>query len=186
MRALTGVTTMDATLRYEVEDLYAAYVECLDSGELERWPEFFTDACLYKIIPLENFERGLPLALMLCESKGMLQDRVEALRRISVYAPRVLRHLVSGIRIRPAPPPSPEALRPSPSEDGKETGESAGVISVQASYAVFQTLVDEPTQVFNVGRYVDRVVREDGKLKFKEKLCVFDSVLVPGSLIYPL
>ena len=172
-----------SSLRDELEDLYAAYVDCLDNGELERWPEFFTDACLYKIIPRDNFERGLPLALMLCESKGMLQDRVEALRRTSVYAPRSLRHLVSSIRITPASPP---ALRPSIPQEGVGTRGLEGVIPVRANYAVFQTLVDEPTQVFNVGRYLDQLVREDGQLKFKEKLCVFDSVLVPGSLIYPL
>lgn len=152
-------------LRFEVDELYAEYVECLDDGELERWPEFFTDECVYKIIPRENFERGLPLALMLCESKGMCQDRVEALRRASVYAPRALRHLVSNIRIK---------------------AQEADGIRAQANYAVLQTLNDEPTQVFNVGKYLDRLVREAGRLKFKEKLCVFDSVVVPGSLVYPI
>ena len=151
--------------RFEVEDLYADYVECLDDGELERWPEFFTDPCLYKIVPRENFERGLPLALMLCESKGMLEDRVAALRRTSVYAPRAFRHLLSNIRIK---------------------GEYNGVLLVQANYAVLQTRLDEETQVFNAGKYVDKLVRENGRLKFQERLCVFDSVLVPGSLIYPI
>lgn len=152
-------------LRFEIEDLYADYVECLDEDELERWPELFTDECLYKIIPRENFERGLPLALMLCESKGMLQDRVEALRRTSVHAPRALRHLLSNIRIK---------------------AQEAGVIRVQANYAVLQTLNDEPTEVFNAGKYMDQLVRDAGRLKFKEKLCIFDSVVVPGSLVYPI
>ena len=49
-------------LRLELEDLFAAYAACLDDGELERWPEFFTDDCRYEIIPRENFERGLPVA----------------------------------------------------------------------------------------------------------------------------
>ncbi len=152
-------------LRIEIEDLYADYVECLDDGELERWPEFFTNECLYKVIPRENFERGLPLALILCESKGMCRDRVEALRRASVYAPRALRHLTSNIRIK------------AQGSDG---------IHVQANYAVLQTLNDEPTQMFNAGKYIDLVVRDARRLKFKEKLCVFDSVVVPGSLVYPV
>jgi len=152
-------------LRFEVEELYAAYVECLDDDQLERWPALFTADCLYKVIPRENYDRGLPLALILCESKGMLQDRVEALRRTSVYAPRALRHLVSNIRIK---------------------GHDGDVIRVQANYAVLQTLTGEATHVFNTGKYVDQLVREDGQLKFKEKLCVFDSVVVPGSLVYPI
>lgn len=152
-------------LRGEVEELYANYVECLDDGELERWPDLFVDDCLYKIIPRENFDRGLPLAVMLCESKGMLRDRVAAIRRASVYAPRALRHLLSNLRIK---------------------GHEEGTTRVQANYAVLQTVQGEETRVFNTGKYVDRLVRDDGTLKFKEKLCVFDSVLVPGSLVYPI
>ena len=57
---------------------------------------------------------------------------------------------------------------------------------MQANYAVLETLADEETRVFNTGKYIDLVVREGGRLKFKEKLCVFDSLLVPGSLIYPI
>ena len=36
------------------------------------------------------------------------------------------------------------------------------------------------------GRVSFRLVREAGRLKFAEKHCVFDSLLVPTSLIYPL
>ena len=152
-------------LRLELDELYAAYAACLDDGELERWPEFFIDACRYEIIPRENFERGLPLAVMRCDSKGMLVDRVAALRRSSVYGPRALRHLISGIRV---------------------VGVDGDDIRAQASYAVLQTLPDEETTVFNAGRYLDRLVREQGTLKFAERRCVFDSVLVPSSLVYPI
>ena len=93
-------------LRYEVEELYYEYVECLDDDELERWPEFFVEDCLYKIIPRENFERNLPIALMRCESKGMLKDRVTTMRETSVYAPRALRHLDRLIWSASVTPPS--------------------------------------------------------------------------------
>jgi 3-phenylpropionate/cinnamic acid dioxygenase small subunit len=95
----------------------------------------------------------------------MLKDRVTTVRETSVYAPRALRHLLSNIRIK---------------------GSDNGQLRVQANYAVLETLPDEETHVFNAGKYIDLVVREDGRLKFKEKLCVFDSILVPGSLIYPI
>jgi anthranilate 1,2-dioxygenase small subunit len=152
-------------LRFEVEELYYEYVECLDDDELERWPEFFTDDCVYKIIPRENYDRNLPLATMLCESKGYLKDRVVAIRQTSMFGPRAMRHLVSNIRVK---------------------GEENGVIRVQANYAVLETVIDEHTQIFNAGKYLDQIVREGGRLKFKEKLCVFDSILVPASLIYPI
>ena len=49
-------------LRGLVDELYADYVGCLDDGDFERWPEFFTERCSYRIVPRENHDRGLPLA----------------------------------------------------------------------------------------------------------------------------
>lgn len=152
-------------LRLELEMLYADYAACLDELRFEEWPDFFTEDCLYKIVPRENFERGLPLATWLCESKGYLQDRVVAIRKTSVYAPRTIRRLVTGIR---------------------SLGWQGDALAVRANYAAFETLPDELTRVFNVGQYRDKLVVAAGALKFAEKICVFDSELVPNSLIYPL
>ena len=49
-----------------------------------------------------------------------------------------------------------------------------------------ETLQDELTRVFNAGHYRDKLVVEDGKLESRERVCVFDSLLVPNSLIYRL
>ena len=152
-------------LRLELEELYADYSACLDEERLEEWPEFFTDPCLYKVVPRENFERGLPLAIWLCESKGYLLDRVTAIRKTAVYAPRYIRRLVSGIRV---------------------LGWADALLEVRANYLALETLQDEPTRVFNTGQYRDKLAVEDGRLKFREKICIFDSILVPNSLIYPL
>ena len=152
-------------LRDEIEALYADYAEALDENELERWPDFFTDECLYKLVPRENWERDLPIALMLCESKGMLRDRVNAVRNTAVYAPRTFRHLIGQFRIK---------------------AETQDRIRVRANYAVFQTLVDDLTRVQNAGKYIDLIERTSEGLRFREKICVFDSVLVPNSLIYPV
>jgi salicylate 5-hydroxylase small subunit len=57
---------------------------------------------------------------------------------------------------------------------------------VRANYAAFETLRDELTRVFSVERCHDKLVVVDGRLKFKEKLVIFDSELIPGSLVYPL
>jgi 3-phenylpropionate/cinnamic acid dioxygenase small subunit len=152
-------------LRLELEALYADYTGCLDEERFEDWPDFFTEDCLYKIVPRDNFERGLPLATWLSEGKGYLLDRVTAIRKTSVYAPRRIRRIVSGIRI---------------------IGWSGDALEARASYAAFETLVDELTRVFNVGEYRDKIVADGGALKFRERVCVFDSVLVPNSLIYPL
>ena len=152
-------------LRARLADLYAAYDDALGEGDYERWPDFFTEACVYKIIPRENYDAGLPLALMQAESRGMLADRVAAIRKTTLYAPRLVRRLVSSIVLRAI------------DSDG---------MRLSASFALFQTMLNEPSQVFLCGRFYDRVVDDAGVLRFAERLCVTDSTLVPTSLIFPV
>jgi 3-phenylpropionate/cinnamic acid dioxygenase small subunit len=152
-------------LRLELEELYAEYVACLDEERFEEWPDFFTDDCLYRIVPRENAELGLPIAVMHCEGKGYLLDRIAAIRKTAVYAPRYVRRQVTNLRI---------------------LGWSGELLGVRARYSAFETMPDELTRVFSVGEHRDRIARLGGKLRFKEKLVIFDSELVPNSLVYPL
>ncbi|HWB47932.1 MAG TPA: aromatic-ring-hydroxylating dioxygenase subunit beta [Stellaceae bacterium] len=152
-------------LRARLADLYAAYDDALAEGDYERWPEFFTAACLYKIIPRESHELGHPIGLMHAESRGMLADRVAAIRKTTLYAPRIVRRLVSGIVLQAI---EPHGMR------------------LSASFATFQTLLNEPSQVFLCGRLYDRIVDDGGIFRFAERICVTDSTLVPTSLIFPI
>jgi anthranilate 1,2-dioxygenase small subunit len=152
-------------LRARLADLYCAYADALDEGALERWPEFFTAECLYQVIPRDNFEQGLPLGLIYCESRGMLEDRVVAIRETALFVPRTVRHLVGNIRLREI------------SGDG---------LRLTASFALFQTMVDRPSELFLCGQYRDRVVDDGGQLRFAERICVYDSTVVPVSLVYPV
>jgi 3-phenylpropionate/cinnamic acid dioxygenase small subunit len=152
-------------LRARLADLYGAYDEALAEGEYERWPDFFTEACVYKITSRENYDAGLPVALIYAESRAMLTDRVAALRKTLLYAPRLMRNLTAGIVLRSIEP------------DGMQ---------LSASFTVFQTLLNEPSAVFLCGRYYDRVVDEAGALRFAERVCVTDATLVPTSLIFPI
>jgi 3-phenylpropionate/cinnamic acid dioxygenase small subunit len=152
-------------LRAQLADLYCAYGDVLDEGELERWPDLFTKDCLYKAIPRENFEQGLPIALIYCESRAMLVDRVVALRETALYVPRIVRHLTSNIRLRTI---APNGLR------------------LTASFALYQTMPDPPSELFLCGRYYDRVMEDEGSLRFSERVCVYDSTVAPTSLVYPV
>ena len=40
--------------------------------------------------------------------------------------------------------------------------------------------------MFNVGRYLDTVVRTPQGLKFESRLVVYDSEMIPNSIIYPI
>jgi len=152
-------------LRARIGDLYLAYECALDDGELERWPDFFIEACTYKVIPRENQERNLPVAVIYCESRDMLIDRVVALRETALYAPRILRRMTGVPYLRAI------------DDDG---------LHLTANFALFQTMQDQPSETFLCGRYQDRVVDDGGALRFAERLCIYDSTIIPTSLVYPV
>ncbi len=155
---------IDLAVRAEIDELYAEYVDVLDNGQIERWPGLFTDECTYKIVSRENVERALPVALMWCDGRAMLNDRVNAYVKLVTYTPRSLRHVVSSLRI---------------DADGD-------VFRVGANYAVFETRIDEPSRVFNVGRYRDVVVRDGDRLRFREKVCIYDTLIIDNAIVAPI
>ena len=165
MIAVAPGLNASSTLRECLADLYGAYDEALGEGQYERWPEFFTETCVYKITSRENYDAGLPIGLISAESRAMLTDRVAAIRKTMLYAPRIMRNLTAGIVLRAI---------------------EADGMRLTASFAVFQTLLNEPSAVFLCGRYYDRVVEDGGELRFAERICVTDATLVPTSLIFPL
>jgi anthranilate 1,2-dioxygenase small subunit len=152
------------SLREQVEDFYAEYSEVIDGGALERWPDLFIEPCLYRIVSKENYDKGLPLSLMRCESVGMLKDRALASQKLNVYAPRAWRHSITQIRAR---------------EDGEQ-------IAARANFVVLETLHDQHTRVLCAGRYLDTLVRTEAGLRLREKICVYDAALIPGSIVMPL
>ncbi len=152
-------------LRLQIEELFADYVDCVNEQEMERWPQFFTDDCLYKVISHENFEQNLPLGTIFCEGRAGLTDRVNSIKETAVYRDRILRHVVGPVRI---------------------VGTTNNEIDVRANFAVFETFPNEHTRVFVVGRYFDKLTFVEGQLKFHRKICVYDSALIPASLVYPI
>jgi salicylate 5-hydroxylase small subunit len=162
---------MSPTINVNFEDyfliarLYADYAQAVDSGDWDLWPEFFTDDCIYKLIPRENYERGFPLATLLFESKGMLKDRVFGIRETLFHDPYYQRHIVGTPLIRSVTPDRFES---------------------EANYAVFRTKLSQESTVFNVGRYIDTIVRTSEGLKFSSRQCVYDSEMIPNSIIYPI
>ena len=155
----------DIKLRPDLSDLYAAYAACLDEGRFDDWPDFFTEDCRYRVVPRENHERGMPLCTIDLQSRGGLQDRVYSVQSTLFHAPYYQRHIVGPVRI---------------------TAYDEGTIFAEANYLVIRTKRDMPSEIFNAGRYIDTIVVTSDGLRFADKLCVFDSELIPNSLIYPI
>ena len=150
---------------FEICQLHAAYSAAVDSNDWERWIDLFTDDCEYKVQPRENHERGFPLSTLALLSKGMLRDRAYGIRETLFHDPYYQRHVVGAPVIRSV-------------ADGRITSE--------ANYAVFRTKLSEPSTVFNVGRYLDTVVKTPAGLKFASRECIYDTEMIPNSIIYPI
>ena len=151
--------------RLELEALYAEYAACLDTGALERWPEFFSEDCHYRVTSAENHEAGMPLGLIYATSRNMLHDRVSALREANIYEPQRYRHLVTSMRI--------ETNRPEE-------------LDVSANFLVVRTMQDGAMSLFAAGRYLDRVVRAGAGWHFASKIVVLDSRRIDTLLAIPL
>ena len=65
-------------------------------------------------------------------------------------------------------------------------GVDEGGIHCESNYAVFRTKLNGLSTVFNVGRYLDRVVATPEGLKFAERRAIYDSEMIPNSIIYPI
>lgn len=160
---------MAAMLNFEdwlaLTQLHADYASAVDSGNWDLWPEFFTEDGVYRLQPRENHERGLPLATLSFTSKGMLKDRVYGIKETLFHDPYYQRHVVGSPVIR---------------------GIDGGGIRCESNYAVFRTKLSDASTVFNVGRYLDVVVRTPEGLRFASRECIYDTEMIPNSIIYPV
>jgi salicylate 5-hydroxylase small subunit len=156
---------IDIAKRLLIEDLYAAYVSHLDAARYAEWLDLFVEDCTYRLVPRENFDAHLPLATMAFESKAMLEDRVYGVTQTLVHAPHYQRHLVSCLRV---------------------VAVDADSAQIEANYLVLRTKRNDLPEILNTGRYLDRLAYTQGRWRFAEKLCVFDSELIPNSIIYPI
>ncbi len=152
-------------LQPQVAQLNADYARAIDDDRLEDWPEFFAEECLYTITSADNHRQGLPAGLMWADSKGMLRDRVAALREANIYERQSYRHVIG----------QPAIL-----------GEGEGGVRAETPFLVVRIMRDGKMDLFATGRYLDAVVEETGALRFRERIVVCDSSRVDTLLAIPL
>lgn len=157
---------MAAAINYEqLNILNAAYARCIDDDQLEAWPAFFTEDCLYKVTTADNHREGLEAGMIYADSRGMLQDRVAALREANVYERQSYRHITGAPFI---------------------VSSDAAEASVETPFIVARIMRGGKTDVFATGKYIDRIVADSGRLQFAERIVVCDSVAVDTLLAIPL
>jgi anthranilate 1,2-dioxygenase small subunit len=148
--------------RADVCDLLAEYGALIDMARFDEWLDLFAENCRYQIAARENFDRGLPAALVFCDSRAMLEDRIGALREANKYNIHTDRHVIGLPRV---------------------LGDS---LLVEAPFAIFQTDQEGETRLFATGLYRDRLEVLRQRLKIRDKLVLLDTFAVPTLLATPL
>lgn len=143
----------------------AAYVRCIDDGDLAQWPDFFTRDCIYKVTTADNYKLGLEASLIYAASHGMLVDRIASLRDANIFERHTYRHLLG----------QPFIVSESPEEVRSET-----------AFMVARIMRDGSTDLFITGRYLDVYVRHEDDVKLRERIAVCDSSRIDTLLALPL
>jgi anthranilate 1,2-dioxygenase small subunit len=145
--------------------MQAEYARCIDDDRLESWPDYFDDPCTYKITTAANHREGLEAGIVFANSRGMLIDRVSALREANVYERHSYRHILG----------MPSIL--SRGEDGLRS---------ETPFLVARIMHDGETDIFATGRYLDLYVINGENAKLAERIVVCDSSRIDTLLALPL
>jgi 3-phenylpropionate/cinnamic acid dioxygenase small subunit len=156
---------MDDAVRQGIHDLIAAYAECIDDDRLEEWPDFFVENCRYLITSREAHAVGYRHGIVYAASRGMLEDRVLALRRANIFEPHRYRHIIGPTRIG---------------------GIVQSVAEVRSNFIAVRIMHDGETSLFASGRYLDRVDVSAAPYRFLQRLVILDSQKIDTLLVIPL
>ena len=162
---MDGSISVSGDARQLITDLIIDYAHAIDDDRLESWADFFTDDCSYRIINRENHDKGRVVGIMDCSSKGMLQDRILALREANVFEPHTYRHIMSGTRI---------------------TGRNEGLYKVETSFLVVRIMQEGDMAVFCTGKFIDEIALDGDRPLFRERLVVCDSNRIDTLIVIPI
>jgi 3-phenylpropionate/cinnamic acid dioxygenase small subunit len=156
---------LTSDLRVALQEFYFRYAECLDGGRLEQWPEFFLDACAYRLTTRRALRLGPDEDLVSLKTKTTLRDRIAAIGQSEDYEPHTQRHFISNFRVQVS---------------------GTDEVRVQANVQILRTYPGRATEFLAAGQYSDRVAAAGGRFNFREKLCVLDADVAPADLVYPI
>jgi 3-phenylpropionate/cinnamic acid dioxygenase small subunit len=149
----------------ELANLNDRYARCIDENQLEEWPDFFSEHCLYKVTTADNVRRGYQAGLIYADTRAMLHDRIASLRQANVYEPQRYRHVISAPAI---------------------TAEDADGVDCETAFLIIRIMRDGTLSLFATGKYVDRIVNDNGKARINRRVVVCDGGNVDTLLAIPL
>lgn len=155
----------DTTLFETIAKFNCTYASYLDENQLESWPDCFVDECFYKVTTAENYQKGRLAGLIYANSKGMLQDRITALREANIYEQHSYRHILSVPLVK---------------------SQSDKTLIAETSFLVNRIMRGGQMDIFATGKYVDEFQYVDTDWLLRKRVVVCDSISIDTLLAIPL
>ncbi|WP_145206121.1 aromatic-ring-hydroxylating dioxygenase subunit beta [Sphingobium sp. B2] len=152
-------------LRERIVHAQAVYARSLDDNGGEGWADCFAEDCFYIVTTAENHQNGMMAGLMYADSKGMLKDRIAALKEANIYERHSYRHVMG----------QPLIAR----RDGD-------LVYAETPFMVARVMRTGETSLFATGRYLDCYVVTQDSILLQERKVVCDSSRIDTLLALPL
>jgi 3-phenylpropionate/cinnamic acid dioxygenase small subunit len=150
-----------------VDELQMKYLAALDRHDLDAWLECFAEEASYTCITKENTDAGLPVAIMLDDSRARLKDRVKFINEVwsGTYEDYGTRHFVQRFECKP-------------------NGENR--VNVLSNFIVSYINRRGGSDILVTGVYQDDIDLAGDAPRFVSKKAIMDTVTTPRYLVYPI
>ena len=153
-----------------VDRLQASYIAALDGKDMKAWLALFSteEDSSYTCTSAENLDAQLPVALMLDDNYARIVDRVTFIEKVwaGTFQDYRTRHFIERLSIEPS---------------GTDT------YKVRTNFHIMFTPEEAgDSRPLVCGEYRDVVQVRDGVAKFRHKLAVTDTIVLPRYVVYPV
>jgi len=143
------------------------YLAALDRRDLQSWLDCFAAEAGYVCITRENHDAGLPVAMMMDDTRARLKDRVKFITEVwsGTFEDYATRHFVQRL-------------------DCSEAGN--GRFDVLTNFMVSYTNRRGGSDILVTGAYQDTIEIKGKEARFLSKRAILDTVTTPRYLVYPV
>jgi 3-phenylpropionate/cinnamic acid dioxygenase small subunit len=158
---------IDRVVLPSIDDLQMKYIAALDQRDLDAWLGCFASEASYVCITRENQDAGLPVALMLDDTRARLKDRVKFIEEVwsGTFEDYATRHFVQRVACNQA---------------------AGRCVNVSTNFMVSFTTRRGGSDILVTGIYEDEIDLGGNEAVFVSKRAILDTVTTPRYLVYPV
>jgi 3-phenylpropionate/cinnamic acid dioxygenase small subunit len=158
---------IDPLIQARIDELQMKYLAALDRQDMKGWLDCFAEEASYICISRENQDAGLPVAMMLDDTRARLKDRVKFIDEVwsGTYEDYSTRHFVQRFEC---------------------TKSSGGRFNVLSNFIVAYTNRRGGSEILVAGVYEDEIDLSGAAARFTAKKAIMDTVTTPRYLVYPI